>query len=145
MLVTLFKEYMKEEVKKFFVNFLIIYLAIDTVGNSIHMPARVEYLLFTYFVIALAISFVNPLLRFLTVKSNFITYFLVSTLLLIGVLFMLKMFMIDFTVDSYDFDALTIGSLHIESFNVTPMITIVTTSLFVSCLAAIYKELDKSS
>ncbi len=136
---------MKEEIKKFFVNFLIIYLAIDLFGGSIHLPVRAEYLLFTYFLIALAISFVNPLLRFLTVKSNFITFFLVSSVLLVGVLFVLKMFMIDFTIDSYDFDALSIGNLHIESFNVTPLITIVLTSLSIACLASIYRELDRSS
>lgn len=133
---------MKVGIRTFLVNVLILYLGIDIFGNSIHVPTITIYLIITFALLSLTLLAVYPFLNFLTVKCNFVTYFLMSFVLLVGVFYLLNMFMIDFNIDTYTFQGIDIGTLEIKSFEVTPIISIIVTSLFSSFLSSFYKELD---
>ena len=133
---------MKVGIRTFLVNVLILYLGIDIFGNSIHIPTITIYLIITFALLSLTMLAVCPFLNFLTVKCNFVTYFLMSFVLLVGVFYLLNMFMIDFSIDTYTFQGIDIGTLEIKSFEVTPIISIIVTSLFSSFLSSFYKELD---
>lgn len=135
---------MKENTRNFFVNVLVIYFALDLVGKSIHVPSRVAYLIITVVLLSLALIVTPSILKFLTVKCNFITFFLMSSVLLVGVFYLLKAFMIDFSIDEFEFNGSDLGSLSINSFVVTPLISIVSTSILISLLMSVYKELDRS-
>ncbi|MFA7655020.1 MAG: hypothetical protein WCX98_02930 [Candidatus Dojkabacteria bacterium] len=65
-----------------------------------------------------------------------------STLLLVGILYALKLFMIDFYIEEFFFDGLSLGSLQIDSFNVAPIVTIVILAFLISFVSALYRELD---
>ncbi len=135
---------MRESIKRLFVNFLIIYLVFDAFGKGIHLPVRFEYLVCTYAFLSLAILCSVPILKFLTVKCNFLTYFLMNSIILSVCLIVLKMFMIDFTITPYLFEEVNAGSLHIESFTVSTAVSIVSVSVLSSFLLSLYKELDKA-
>ncbi|HOV29629.1 MAG TPA: hypothetical protein PLD77_00960 [Candidatus Dojkabacteria bacterium] len=134
---------MKEGIKKFFVNFLILYFVLDMCGKGIHLPVRFEYLFSTYAFLSLSVLCSVPILKFLTVKCNFITYFLMNAITLSVCFVILKMFMIDFTIDSYLFNEVNIGSLHIESFTVNSAMSIAVVSIVSSFLLSVYRGLDK--
>jgi hypothetical protein len=84
----------------------------------------------------------GPLLKFLTVKANFPTHFLMTALLLVGVFFLLKLFMTGLYINAYTFEGVTLGTIEIASFTVTPVITIISVSVLSSFISSIYKELD---
>lgn len=66
-----------------------------------------------------------------------------GTIILGGVLYILKMFMVDFAINEFVFKEMQVGTFQINEFMVTPIISIVIVSFFTSFLTAIYKELDK--
>jgi hypothetical protein len=84
----------------------------------------------------------GPLLKFLTVKTNFPTHFLMTSILLVGVFYLLKLFMTGFYINEYIFEGVAFGTIEIASFTVTPIITIIVVSLVSSLISSIYKELD---
>ena len=84
----------------------------------------------------------GPLLKFLTIKANFPTHFLMSAILLVGVFFLLKIFMTGLYINDYVFEGISWGTIEIASFVVTPTITIVGVSLLSALICSIYKELD---
>lgn len=135
---------MKENTRNFFVNILVIYFSLDLVGKSIHVPSRPAYLVITVVLLSLALIVAPSILKFLTVKCNFITFFLMSFVLLIGVFYLLKSFMTDFSIDEFRFGGSDLGSLSINSFVVTPLLSIASTSALISLLMSVYRELDHS-
>lgn len=135
---------MKENTRNFFVNILVIYFSLDLVGKSIHVPSRPAYLVITVVLLSLALIVAPSILKFLTVKCNFITFFLMSFVLLIGVFYLLKSFMTDFSIDEFRFSGSDLGSLSINSFVVTPLLSIASTSALISLLMSVYRELDHS-
>jgi len=98
----------------------------------------------TIIILALTLMVSPPLLNFLTIKSKFPTFFLMSTILLIGVMFLLKTFMTDFYIETYTFEQTNIGTLQINSFEVTSLISIIGFSVVTSLFAALYRVLDNA-
>ena len=93
----------------------------------------------TVIILALTLMVSSPLLHFLTIKVKFPTFFLMSSILLVGVMFLLKTFMTDYTFEQTD-----IGTLQINSFEVTSLISIIGFSVVTSLFAALYRVLDKA-
>jgi hypothetical protein len=86
----------------------------------------------------------KPFLDFLTIKVNFLTYFLMSGLITIGATFLLKIFMTGFFVESSYFSGLNLDFLLINDFEITPTLTIVLFSVLSAFISAIFYILEKS-
>lgn len=135
---------MKNTLRLFLVFLLIIFVVMQIFERGILFPSGGIYMFMTIFVLALTLMISTPLLHFLTIKSKFPTFFLMSSILLVGVMFLLKTFMTDFYIETYTFEQTDIGTLQINSFIVTPLISIIGFSVITSLFASIYKSLDNA-
>lgn len=68
-----------------------------------------------------------------------------GSLVLVGVFYVLKLFMIDFYIEGYMFEGMDWGFIQLSSFEVIPLISIVLCSFIVSFVAAFYRELDSGN
>ena len=135
---------MRNTLRLFFVYSLILFTAMQIFERGIIFPSGSIYMFTTIIILALTLMVSPPLLNFLTIKSKFPTFFLMSTILLIGVMFLLKTFMTDFYIETYTFEQTNIGTLQINSFEVTSLISIIGFSVVTSLFAALYRALDKA-
>ncbi|NMC09232.1 hypothetical protein GYA44_02815 [Candidatus Microgenomates bacterium] len=133
---------MKDGIKSFLVYILISYVVLDLFEAGIKVPESPLYLLATLAVLVIAMLMACPLLNFLTIKCQFLTYFLMSTLLLFGALYMLKLFMVDFYIEEFVFEGIEFGSILIKNLVFTPLISIALCSVILSFTTAIFRELD---
>ncbi len=133
---------MKQFIKSLFVYFFILYFVIGLFNKGIVLPTTSLYLVITLLILTFTVVISGPLLKFLTVKSNLFTHFLMSGILLVGVFFLLKIFMTGLYINPYVFDGVTWGTLEIASFSVTPTVTIISVSVISALICSIYKELD---
>ncbi|MGI6484443.1 MAG: hypothetical protein ACOX0R_02375 [Candidatus Dojkabacteria bacterium] len=134
---------MKEGVKLALVGMLVFHFFASLFNEAIHLPVSFLYLFIILLIVGLVLLVVCPFLNFLTVKCNFITYVLMGTIVLSGTLYILKMFMVDFAIEEFLFSELKLGTLQINEFTVTPIISIIVVSFLTSFVTAIYKELDR--
>lgn len=67
-----------------------------------------------------------------------------TSLLLVGVFFALKLFMIDLYIEQYTFESVNLGFVQIESFEVIPIISIIIFSISIGFLSTLYRELDSN-
>jgi hypothetical protein len=133
---------MKKSFKSLIVYILIIYFVLSLSTDAIKLPANFTYLILTLLILAFTIMISCPLLSFLTVKCKFPTFFLMTSLLLVGVFYSLKLFMIDLYIDQYTFEGVNLGFMQIERFEVIPIISIILFSLSIGFLSTLYRELD---
>lgn len=133
---------MKQFIKSLFVYFFILYFVVGLFKDGVILPTTSLYLIVSLLILTFTIMISGPLLKFLTIKTNFPTHFLMTTLLLVGVFYLLKLFMTGFYINEYIFEGMTLGTIEIASFTVTPIITIVAVSLVSSLISSIYRELD---
>lgn len=134
---------MKKGIKLFLVYSLILYFILSLFKEGIQLPDdNITYLILTIFVLSLTVMMACPLLNFLTVKCRFPTFFLMSAILLTGILYVLKIFMVDFYVNEFVFKGLELGSIQIKSFEVVPLLSIVISAVACSFFCTIYRELD---
>ncbi len=134
---------MKEGTKLVLVGMLILYFFMSLFNQAYHLPESFLYLFVILLIGGIVLRGVCPFLNFLTVKCNFITFVLMGTILLGGILYVLKMFMVDFAIEEFVFQELKLGTLQINEFTFTPILSIVCVSLLTSLLTGIYKELDR--
>ncbi len=133
---------MKQFIKSLLVYFFVLFFVIGLFNKGIVLPTISTYFIATLLVLTLTVIVASPLLKFLTVKSNFPTHFLMTSILVVGVFFLLKIFMTGLYINSYVFEGVNWGTLEIASFTVTPTITIIAVSLLSSLICSIFKELD---
>ncbi|MHC1716856.1 MAG: hypothetical protein AB9915_03175 [Candidatus Dojkabacteria bacterium] len=133
---------MREGIKSLFVYILIIFMVFSFFRDGIKLPVNTLYLVATMLLLSFTVMVTCPLLNFLTIKCKFPPFFLMSSLLLIGILYLLNLFMTDLYIENFLFNGLELGTLAIKGFEVTPIITIVLSSLFISFFCGIYRELD---
>lgn len=133
---------MKQFIKSLFVYFFILYFVIGLFNKGIVLPTISLYLILTILILTFTVVIAGPLLKFLTVKSNLFTHFLMSSILLVGVFFLLKIFMTGLYINEYIFSGIEWGTLEIASFSVTPTLTIIIVSIISALICSIYKELD---
>ena len=108
------------------------------------MPEIPIYLILTLIILSIGIMLTVPLLKFLTIKVNFLTHILMSTLITIGMVFLLKVFMTGFFVESSQFNGMNVDFLQVNGFELTPIFTIILFS-FVSCfISSVFYIMDKS-
>ena len=135
---------MKEVIRYIFVYSLILFFVFSFFADSFILPESSSYLILTILILSFTVMISCPLLSFLTIRCNFPTFFLMTALLLIGIIYLLKLFMVGFYIEAYTFQGLELGGLQISEFDVTPIISIVFFSVLSSFLCSIYKALDTS-
>ena len=135
---------MKEVLRSLFVYSLILFFVFSFFSESFILPESTSYLVLTVLILGFTVMISCPLLEFLTIKCNFLTFFLMTTLLLVGIIYLLKLFMVGFFIESYMFGGLNLGGVQISEFEVTPIISIVFFSVFSSFLCSVYRALDSS-
>ena len=130
--------------KHLYVCVLILFFSVGCVGFGIHMPTIIPYLIAVYLIVALAQLAVEPFLRFLTIKANFVTYFLMSSLALVGLFYLFDLFMVDFAINTYDFAGTTIFNIHIPATMLNKEAIIAIVSVFDSFLVSIFRVMDNN-
>ena len=134
---------MKNYFKNLFV-LLLIFFFTSTVFEGIQMPNITIYAILTLIILATGIMITKPLLKFLTIKTNFLTHILMSSLITIGIVFLLKIFMTGFTVVSTQFSGINIGFLQINDFELSPVLTIIVFSVVSCFMSSIFYLIDES-
>lgn len=135
---------MKRFLKKLIEYMLVIYFVL-TIFNGIVLPQSLVYILSTFSLFAIAVFLSSALLGFLTIKENFLTKFVMSSLLCFGVFYLIVIFMPGFQIEEYVFEGIDTGSLVINSFNVTEILTMVFGSITYSLITSLLGVLEKSS
>jgi hypothetical protein len=123
---------------------LVSYLVLN-IFRGITLPESVLYFLGTLIVFSIGMLMASPVLKFLTVKENFITTLLMSSLISIAFLFLLNTFMPGVYIDTYVFEGLDLGSLVINTFEVIPIVTMIVVSLTAATISSLLTVLEKSS
>jgi uncharacterized membrane protein YvlD (DUF360 family) len=108
------------------------------------MPIIPLYFVATLFVLSIGVMLTKPLLNFLTIKINFLTYFLMSTLILTGITFLLRIFMTGFLVETSEFSGVYMDFLQINSFEISPIFTIILFAVLSGFVSTLFYVLDKS-
>ena len=134
---------MRNYLKNLFV-LLLIFFFTSTVFEGIQMPNITIYAILTLIILATGIMITKPLLKFLTIKTNFLTHILMSSLITIGIVFLLKIFMTGFTVVSTQFSGINIGFLQINDFELSPVLTIIVFSVVSCFMSSIFYLIDES-
>ncbi len=134
---------MKEGTKLVLIGMLIQFFVLSLFKDAFHLPQSFLYLFLTLFAGGIALLAACPVLNFLTVKCNFITFLLMGTLVLTGVLYLMNLVMVDFAVNEFLFSGSKIGNIQINEFKVIPLVSIAIASFLTSFITSIYKELDR--
>jgi len=124
---------------------MLISYVVFTLLKGIVLPINPVYIFASFLVFSIGMLMASPILKFLTVRENFITTFLMSALICIGFFFLLDSFMTGFYIETYTFEGLELGNLIINSFEMTPFITILIGSIFASFLGSLLSVLEKTS
>ncbi|OGC36440.1 hypothetical protein A2369_01495 [candidate division WS6 bacterium RIFOXYB1_FULL_33_15] len=131
-------------IKKLIQFMLVAYLVL-TAFKGIDTPDNILYLIASLFLFAMGIFLSVALLRFLTIRVNFLTTFVMSSLISFGIFFLLKEFMTGMFIETYTFEGLNAGSIIINSFEMTPILTMGAGAVIISFISSILNVLEKSS
>lgn len=129
--------------KNLFILILIFFFS-TTIFSGIVMPTITIYFILTLIILSMGIMLTKPLLKFLTIKINFLTYILMSTLITIGILFLLKIFMTGFFVESSQFLGINADFLQVNGFEMSPILTIIIFALVSCFISSVFYLMDKS-
>lgn len=91
----------------------ISYLVISFFPN-ITLPTSTGYFVAFLLVITLSLSFAGSLLRFLTIRNNFLTFILASTVCISIALFLAQTLLPGFLIDPLVINTMSIGSIIIK-------------------------------
>ncbi len=91
----------------------ISYLVISFFPN-ITLPTSTGYFIAFLLMITLSLSFAGNLLRFLTIRNNFLTYILASTVCISIALFLAQTLLPGFLIDPLIINTMSIGSIIIK-------------------------------
>lgn len=116
-----------------------------TIFRGITMPTNPVYLISCLLILSITVFLSSGILNFLTIRENFITNFIMTSLLCFGGFFLIQQFMPGFNIEQYSFEGINTGNLVIHSFPVTVLITMIFGSVSYSFLSSILKVLEKSS
>jgi len=134
---------MKNFLRDLFLCILVFYLTTN-VFTGIVMPIISVYAIATLLVLSIGINMSKPFLNFLTIKSNFLTYFLMSSLITIGITFLLMIFMTGFFIEKSEFSGASFDFLEIAGFEINPIFTIILFSVVSALISTIFYSLEKS-
>ena len=133
---------MKNFLKSLIAYFALIFLAVSLFDKGVVLPESGLYFAATLLILTLTVLIAEPFLKFLTVRVNFLTMFLMTSVLLIGIFFLLKIFMTGFYINEYTFEEMTLGTLKITNFVVKPTLTIISAALTSAFFCSTFRGLD---
>ena len=134
--------------EKFFRNLIQYMLSayfVITILKGITIPTNVIYLVSTLVLLSLTVFISSKVLKFLTIKLNFITILLMTSILSFGVFYILQEFMPGFKIEEYVFQGLNSGQIVIHTFNVTTTLTMIFGSILFSFISSVLQSLEKNS
>lgn len=134
--------------KKFFFSLflnIVIFIAVESVFIGFELPTDFMYLLMSLFALSVAVMLHRPILKFLTVKINFLTYFVTAFLLVGGTLYGLELFVPSLYINSSSFEAVNLQIITINAFEVSQIGTLIGVALVGSFVSALLESLKKSS
>ncbi|NLE31328.1 hypothetical protein GX618_03610 [Candidatus Dojkabacteria bacterium] len=134
--------------KKFFrllLQYILATYFVITIFKGVQLPSNYIYLIASLIAVSLSAFLSSTILNFLTIKENFITSLIMTTLLSFGVFFVLQEFMPGIKLIDYTFEGINSGKLLIHSFVVTPIISMGILGFSFSFLASLIKAFEKSS
>lgn len=134
--------------KKFFRNlfqYMLSAFLIISILRGVSIPSNWIYLVAILFIFGFAVFLSSAILNFLTIKENFLTDFIMISLVSLGVFFLIQEFMPGFNIEGYEFSGINTGNLIIHPFDVTVIITMVIGSLSFSFISSMFKVLEKTS
>ncbi|HRX43780.1 MAG TPA: hypothetical protein P5059_00815 [Candidatus Dojkabacteria bacterium] len=134
--------------KKFFrllLQYILATYFVITIFKGVQLPSNYIYLIASLIAVSLSAFLSSTILNFLTIKENFITSLIMTTLLSFGVFFVLQEFMPGIKLIDYTFEGINSGKLLIHSFVVTPIISMGILGFTFSFLASLIKAFEKSS
>ncbi len=134
--------------KKFFLNliqFMLVSYFVLNIVSGIALPSNWLYFIASIVVLSIGLLMVSPILGFLTIKENFITSFLMSTIISFGMVFLLDLFMTGFYIEVYTFEGLDLGNLVVNSFEMTPTVIALISGLLAGFVGTILSTLEKTS
>jgi hypothetical protein len=135
---------MKKFIKNL-VQFLLVSYLVVTLFEGIQLPENLVYVISSLVILSFGMLMASPIIKFLTIKENFITFFLMSSLILTGLFFLLDIFMTGFYIEAYTFEGMEMGTLIINSFEVVPILTMTLCSICSSFLGSLLYTLEKTS
>ncbi len=134
--------------KKFFrllLQYMLATYFVITIFKGVTIPTNSIYLIASLIGVSLSAFISTIILKFLTIKENFITSLLMTTLLCFGVFFILQEFMPGFVISDYTFEGINSGNLAIHSFIVTPVISMGILGFAFAFIGALIKAFEKNS
>lgn len=111
--------------------------------SGVKLPNDPLYLILTYVSLSLGIMLQKPLLKFLTVKNNILTYWLSASILSFGVFYLLITFVPGVAIAGSVFKETNWGVITISSFKMDMWLTMIFGVLFASLLSGIMEGLKK--
>jgi hypothetical protein len=124
--------------------FLLIFYFSTSIFTGIVMPEKPLYIFATLFVLSIAVLMTEPFLKFLTIQINFLTYWLMSSIILTGISFLLRIFMTGFFVENSEFAGLSLSFVEINGFVLNPILTILVFSVTSGIISTVFYVLEKS-
>jgi hypothetical protein len=124
---------------------LLIFFFSSTIFTGIVMPDITLYYLATLLILSTGVMMTEPFLKFLTIKVNFLTYWLMSSILLTGITFLLRIFMTGFFVEISEFSGASFDFLEVNGFEIAPIFTIILFSVLSALISSIFYSLEKSN
>ena len=134
--------------KKFLGNLIQFMLSgyfVLSIFKGITLPENSRYFVACLIMISTGVFLSTLILKFLTIKENFLTSFLMILILSIGISFLLQEFMPGFNISEYTFEGFSSGSITIKSFLVTPIISMVLLSVTHALISSLLKVFEKNS
>jgi len=127
------------------IQFLLVGYFVFNIFKGFVLPTNYIYIIALFLIFSFTIFLSSIILNFLTIKENFITTLLMSSLLCIGVFFLVEGFMPGFQIEQYTFEGLDTGNLVVNSFEVTKILTMIFASVTFSFITSILNVLEKNA
>lgn len=134
--------------KNFFrllLQFMLATYFVMTIFKGVELPSNHIYLFASLIAVSLCAFLSSSILKFLTIKENFLTHLIMTTLISFGMFFILQEFMPGIKLVDYTFEGINSGNLVIQPFVVTPIISMGILGFAFSFIASLIKALDKNS
>lgn len=134
--------------KKFFYSLflsILIFITVDHSFSGLTLPTDILYRWGTLLALSFGVMLHKPILKFLTVKINFLTYFVTVFLLIAGVIYGLEIFIPNLYIESSSFEGFDMQVLTINAFNVSAFGTLLGFSMVSAIISGVLEFLKRSS
>lgn len=133
---------MKKILFSFLLNIL-IFSFVFSLFIGVRLPKDILYLIGVYSALSVGLMLQRPLLKFLTVKNNLLTYWLSSSIIALGVFYLLISFAPGLTIVDSVIAQTTFGPVTIHQIAMDKMLTMIVSVLLAGLISGIMEGLKK--